>query len=122
VSSSLSKLASQQKKLEVEESETEKELFVLQTQLNTAFNRLARLRRMKKLVKDKRSEAFRRGMQDLDEEDKVNAAAESRIEGDLSEMLSAPVDEFDWASLGLDPSLLGIETPSTPPVPAEGGS
>lgn len=116
VASSLTKLAQQQKKLEDEEQEAEEALFLIQTQLSTALNRLARLRRMKKVVKEKRSEAFRRGMKELDEVD----AAEQWVQDDLQSLVQVPPDDFDWASVGLDPSLLAGEIPQEVPCSSEG--
>jgi hypothetical protein len=101
VASSLTRLLTQQKKLEVEEVEAEEALFVLQTQLATAVNRLARLRRMKKVLREKSSETFRRGMQELDAEDGVVSVdlQEQRVVGDIQSF--GVSGDVDWASLGL---------------------
>lgn len=102
VASSLTRLLAQQRKLEAEEADAEEALFLLQTQLSTAVGRLARLRRMKKVVKEKSSEAFRRGMQELDEEDGVSSSIvdqENFVIGDIQSM-GVP-NNPDWSSLGL---------------------
>jgi hypothetical protein len=58
-------------------------------------NRLARLRRMKKVLKEKNSEVFRRGIQELDEEDGVLSRKTEFVQSDLSSILSGSVDDFD---------------------------
>ena len=105
VASTLSRLSSAHRKLENDEQEAEEALFVLQTQLAAALSRLNRVRRMKRVVKEKRSEAFRRGMKELDDE---AAAAPPSPPSDpfLEEVLQAPVESFDWSSAGLDPAAL----------------
>ena len=55
--------------LEKEEIDAKEELFVLQTKLQTAVGRLARLRRQKQQAKERSFKLFRRGIQSLDEED-----------------------------------------------------
>lgn len=128
VASTLTKLLSQQKKIEAEEAEAEEALFILQTQMSTALNRLARLRRMKKVAKEKSSEAFRRGMQELDSEDRIAPAEsiarqEEYCRDELLQATGVAVDDFDWSSVGLDPSVFrgadGREY-SEPVVPSSG--
>lgn len=124
VASSLSRLLAQQRKLEAEEEDAEEAFFLLQTQLSTAANRLARLRRMKKVLKEKSSEAFRRGMQELDEEDGVASSVpnpENFIVGDLRS-LGVP-DVPDWSSYGLGEEFSGLgplvtsDSSNKPPEP-----
>lgn len=101
VISSLSRLAAQQKKLEAGEADADEALFTLQTQLSTTLSRLACLRRMKQVIKEKSSEAFRRGMRELDEENGISLIAyeEQMVVSDI-QSLGIPND-VDWSTFGL---------------------
>jgi hypothetical protein len=109
VASSLTRLLTQQRKLEAEEADAEEALFTLQTQLSIAVSRLARLRRMKKVIKEKSSEAFRRGMQELDEEDGVPPSIVDQENFVISDIRSMGVpNDPDWSSLGLGDEFAGL--------------
>lgn len=109
VASSLTRLLDQQKRLEVEEDKAGEALLGLhaqmerlQSQMSDAVARLARIRKIKKRVKDRSAAEFERGMQELDKEDDVLPALESHeqwVVHDLQE-LGIP-NEVDWSSLGL---------------------
>ncbi|QLI68034.1 uncharacterized protein G6M90_00g034220 [Metarhizium brunneum] len=80
----VTRLLEQQKKLESEEEEAGNKLLELHTQLAdlqsqlfTAVNRLARIRKIRNRVKDKSSELFRRGMAELDAEDGILPALDA---------------------------------------------
>ena len=90
----VTRLLREQRKLEKEEAEVEEALFILQTQLSTAVNRLARIRRLKKSIKAKSSETFKRGIQGLDEEDGARLSIQkSHVAEDLhSFRVSDPID------------------------------
>jgi hypothetical protein len=59
------------------------------------ISRLTRLRRMKKVLKEKSSEAFRRSMQELDKEDNILSRETEFVQSDLSSILGGSVDDFD---------------------------
>lgn len=100
VTSSLSRLAAQQKKLEAEEADTDEALLTLQTQLSIVLSRLACLRRMKKVIKEKSSEVFCRGMRELDEEDAVSLIAhEEQVVVSYMQSLGIP-NAVDWSTFG----------------------
>jgi len=63
------RLLSKQERLEKEEIDAKEELFLLQTKLQTAVGRLARLHRQKRQAKERSSELFRCSIQLLDKED-----------------------------------------------------
>lgn len=91
-------ILNQQKKLEAEEEAAGEvleslhtQIAKLQTELSEAVNRLSRIRRTKKRMKQRSEELVRRGMQELDEEDGVVS--------DLQHM-GVPND-VDWSSLGI---------------------
>ena len=121
----MTKILSEQKRVEQEEADAEEALFVLQTQLQTAVGRLARLRRQKRVLKERGSELFRRGMQSLDEmeeEDRRIQASEDFVVSDVRSLgVNVP---FDWSSLGLDLSEadLAVLSDPAPVVPQDGGS
>ena len=102
VASSLTKLLNDQAKLEREEAETEKELFVLQTQLQTMVGRLARLRRQKKVLRDRGAEMFLRGVQSLDELEAADRELERVAQGVVNDITSLGADDSVLPSLGLD--------------------
>lgn len=112
----VSKLVEQQKKLEAEEEEAGDAVLVLHTQLAelqsslaTAVSRLARIRKIKKSVKEKGSELFERGMQELDKEDGILPALESHENWVVRDLQSLGVpNEVDWSSLGLGEDFSGL--------------
>ncbi|CRK30235.1 hypothetical protein BN1723_019077 [Verticillium longisporum] len=96
------RLAKTERKLEDDEEAAEEALAKLQEDLAHAVNRLRRIRQIKKKVKERSDEAFRRGIQELDEEDGLLPVLESHerwVESDLAFMGVA--SEVDWPSLGL---------------------
>jgi hypothetical protein len=58
-------------------------------------NRLTRLRRMKRVLKEKSSEAFRRNMQELDKEDGILFRKTEFVQSDLSFIFNGFIDDFD---------------------------
>lgn len=107
----VTKLITQQRKLEAEEEAAGEELIRLhsnladlQSQLSTAVNRLARIRKTRNRVKEKSSELFKRGVAELDKEDGIDLtpaldAHERYVVEDL-QFLGVP-EEPDWSALGL---------------------
>lgn len=116
----------QQKKLDADEEvanqnleDIHKQMVELQAQLSTAVARLSRIRRIRNKVKERSSELFRRGMEELDKEDDVVPVLnshESHIVDDL-QFMGVPND-VDWASLGLGDEF----TNASPLVPPQGQS
>jgi hypothetical protein len=112
----VNKLVEQQKKLEAEEEEAgdavlvlHSQLAELQSSLATAVSRLARIRKIKKRVKEKGSELFERGMQELDREDGILPALESHENWVVNDLQSLGVpNEVDWQSLGLGEEFNGL--------------
>jgi len=131
VASALTRLLADQERLELEEEKAEKELFVLQTKLQTMMNRLVRLRRQKRILKDRGAEMFRRGMVGLEEveaEERRVAAEADFVAQDVSSLgvtgpdlgsfgLDLPIDpSFDWEALFQSPVVGTPPTASgTPP-------
>lgn len=126
----MNRLVEQQKKLELEEEEAGDKILVLHTQLAElqsslaqAVSRLARIRKIKKRVKEKGSELFERGMQELDKEEGILPALESHenwVVGDLRS-LGVP-NEVDWSSLGLGEDFNGLGPLLDPGVAGESSS
>ncbi|KAJ3543066.1 hypothetical protein NM208_g3770 [Fusarium decemcellulare] len=78
VASSLMNLMKQEKKLEDDEDEASEnllklheEMAALQSRLSLAAGRLSRIRKIRTQVKQKRSEATRRGLQEVDQQDNL---------------------------------------------------
>ena len=74
----------------------------LQTQLSQAVNRLARIRRIRRQIKNKSHKLFERGMQELDKEDEILPALQSHenwVVDDL-QALGVPT-EPDWTQFGV---------------------
>lgn len=98
----VNRLIAQQEKLDADEEKAEERLMELQTQLSQAVNRLARIRRIRRQIKNKSHKLFERGMQELDKEDGVLPALESHenwVVHDL-QALGVPT-EPDWTQFGL---------------------
>jgi hypothetical protein len=77
-------------------------LVELQSQLSDAVGRLARIRRIKRSVRERGAQASDRVMEELDKEDGVLPALEAHerhVVGDL-QALGVP-NEVDWSSLGI---------------------
>ncbi|KAK4095871.1 hypothetical protein N658DRAFT_502222 [Parathielavia hyrcaniae] len=122
VASALTKLMSEQKRVEEEEADAEETLFVLQTQLQTAVGRLARLRRQKRFLKERGSELFRRGVQsleELEEEDRRLEASEARVTADI-QSFGIPDPSTDWSAFSLSFSEVDLAALSAQPVVAPG--
>jgi len=117
VGASLLKMLEETKKLEREETEAEEALFILQTQLSTAVGRLARIRRMKRSLKDRSAEAFSRGVQEVEEEDGVLNSEEGNVVGFL-EGLGVP-ENVDWSALGLGDGFHDLGSLHEPPGTVE---
>lgn len=116
VASALTRLLAEQEKVDEQETAAEEELFILQTKLQTAVGRLARLRKQKRFLKSRGADLFRQNVASLEEQERRE---ESGVVADLQEW--AP-GVMDWSSLGLDlegldPDLLSIapEVPENPP-------
>ncbi|KAJ0267424.1 hypothetical protein COL940_014383, partial [Colletotrichum noveboracense] len=78
------KLNKQQKEWDKKEEKAGEELLTLhqefarlQTQIAEAASRLSRIRKTRKLVRERQTEAFERGMQEIDEEDGVLPALDA---------------------------------------------
>lgn len=105
----MNKLIDQQKKLAQEEEEAGDQIMVihdqlaeLQASLATAVNRLARIRKIKKKVKERGSVLFERGMQELDKEDDVLPALAAHEKWVVHDLRSLGVPEgTDWSTFGL---------------------
>lgn len=123
VASALTKIMSEQRRVEQEEADAEESLFVLQTQLQTAVGRLARLRRQKRVLKERGSELFRRGMRSLDEMEEEDRRIQSSMDFVASDVRSLGADvPFDWSSLGLDLSETDLAVLSEPAPVVDPGS
>ena len=93
---------SQQKKLDDDEEKAEERLIELQTQLAEAVNRLARIRRIRRQVKNKGEELFRRGMEELDKEDGIAPVLNAHEHWVVNDLQSLGVpNEPDWSQFGL---------------------
>lgn len=134
------RLVDTEKKLEADEEEAgedllklHEELASLQARMAIAAGRLARLRKTRTKVKEKRSEMVRRGLRGLDEEDGLLDVLDVR-EGQVMQELQLPEvpDDFDWSSVGLgmfsdlnpsvlDPSLSSAVARETPSADAAHG-
>ncbi|KAK4107657.1 hypothetical protein N656DRAFT_785137 [Canariomyces notabilis] len=121
VASALTKLMSEQKRVEDQEADAEEELFVLQTQLQTVVGRLARLRRQKRFLKERGSELLRRGLQSLDELEGELESLETNATTD-AHSLGVPAS-VDWSSFGLDLSEADLAALADPaPLDGPGSS
>lgn len=106
----VTRVLAEQKRIEDAEVETEEALLALQTQLQTTVGRLARLRRQKRLLKERGSELFRRGVQSMDELDSENRRVEEEALRVTSHTQSLGAEvPMDWNSLGLDLSDVDLE-------------
>jgi hypothetical protein len=103
------KLVAQQRKLDADEEEAGDEVIqlqakmsALQSQLADAASRLARIRRIRKKTKERSSELFRRGIQELDSEDGVLPALEAHEHWVVEDIQALGVpNDVDWEALGL---------------------
>lgn len=74
----------------------------LQAEMAAAAGRLSRIRKIRSRVSSKRSEAVRRGLQGLDEEDELLGALDGHERCLVQDMQVMGVpNDIDWSSLGL---------------------
>nr|XP_036575328.1 uncharacterized protein CTRU02_14758 [Colletotrichum truncatum]KAF6781881.1 hypothetical protein CTRU02_14758 [Colletotrichum truncatum] len=115
VASTLQKLNSQQKEWDEKEEKAGEELFALhqefarlQVQIADAAGRLKRIRTVRKMVRERQTEVFKRGMQEVDREDGVLADDEVLPALDAYERFV--VSNLQAVGLGNDPpwSLFGF--------------
>jgi hypothetical protein len=95
VASALTRTAAAQKKVE---SDIEK----AELELETTLARLARLRRQRKILSDKTSELFSRGMRELDEEDGIRSQEQAILDEQhaVGEAQSfGAMGLLDWSSI-----------------------
>lgn len=108
----VTRLLEQQKKLEADEEAAgnaliglQAQLSVLQTQVSEAVSRLARIRRMRNKVKERSSELFRRGMQEVEDLDELERLETEERQGaeagslDAAQLPPDVLDTIDWNSL-----------------------
>lgn len=115
-------MLAQQKKLDDAEEKAEERLVELQVQLSQAVNRLTRIRKTRRLVKNKSQKLFERGMQELDKEDDILPALGSHEQWVVHDLQALGVpNEPDWSQFGLGeipelgPLLTAGESPSAGP-------
>jgi hypothetical protein len=79
------------------------ELAALQSRLNDAAGRLSRVRKTRAKVKQRKSEAIRRGLKGLEEDDGVLSALDAHERWVVSDLQSAGVpNDVDWSLFGLE--------------------
>jgi hypothetical protein len=86
-------------KVAKEAEEAEGAVLLLQEQMNQAFARLSRLREQKKFLHEKRMEMFRRGMQELDEEDGIEEQRNTQEEVEALGIVEASGGVVDWSTV-----------------------
>lgn len=104
----------QEKKLEVDEDEASddllklhEEMAALQSRLAAAAGRLSRIRKIRARVKEKRSEATRRGLQEVEKEDGILSMLDAHEDAMVRELQMDHVpNDVDWSSLGLGDDFL----------------
>ncbi|KAK0367473.1 hypothetical protein CLIM01_15170 [Colletotrichum limetticola] len=109
VASSLKRLSDQRQDLEQKEEEASDalldlhaELARIQSEIAEAAGRLARIRTIRKKVKERHVETFARGMQELEEEDRVLPALDAHERWVVSDLQAAGVsNDVDWTSFGI---------------------
>ncbi|CCF44382.1 hypothetical protein CH063_13814 [Colletotrichum higginsianum] len=85
------------------------ELARLQSLMATAAGRLARIRKTRKLVRDRQAETFRRGMKEIDESDALESALGAHERGVVEELQFMGVsNDVDWSSFGLGDDFSGL--------------
>ena len=104
----------QEKKLETDEDQASEDLLklheemaALQSRLSLAAGRLSRIRKIKSKVKEKRSEATRRGLQEVEQQDNLLSMLDAH-EGAVLEDLQVDhvPNDVDWSALGLGDDFL----------------
>ncbi|OHW97239.1 hypothetical protein CSPAE12_04085 [Colletotrichum incanum] len=109
VASTLQKLNAQQKEWDEKEEAAGEELLRLheelarlQSLMATAAGRLSRIRKTRKLVRERQAETFRRGMQEVDESDALESALDAHERGMVEELQFMQVpNDVDWSLYGL---------------------
>ncbi|EXK75825.1 hypothetical protein FOQG_19411 [Fusarium oxysporum f. sp. raphani 54005] len=104
----------QEKKLEVDEDEASddllklhEEMAALQSRLAAAAGRLSRIRKIRARVKEKRSEATRRGLQEVEKEDGILSMLDAHEDAVVRDLQVDHVpNDVDWSSLGLGDDFL----------------
>ncbi|SCN91155.1 uncharacterized protein FFE2_07218 [Fusarium fujikuroi] len=114
IASSLMSLMKQKKKLENDKDQASEDLLklheemaALQTRLAEAAGRLSRIRKIRNRVKEKRSEATRRGLQEVEQQDNLLSmldAHESALVEDLQ--VDHIPNDVDWSAFGLGDNFL----------------
>ncbi len=95
--------------MEAEEEVTEGEILEIQRQMNERLSRLMRIRRQKRLLRDKGLAMLERNLQSIEE---LEVAEREEVRAVVDVQSVGAVDVIDWSSVGLvDPSLLVAETP-----------
>ena len=106
-------LMKQEKKLENNEDaasedllKLHKEMAALQSRLSLAAGRLSRIRKIRNKVKEKRSEATRRGLQEVDQADNILSGLDAHEDAVIRDLQVDHIpNEVDWAALGLGDEL-----------------
>ncbi|SCO87610.1 uncharacterized protein FRV6_11737 [Fusarium oxysporum] len=89
-------LIKQEKKLENDEDEA-----------TLAAGRLSRIRKIRNRVKEKRSEATRRGLQEVDQQDAILSGLDAHKDTLLRDLQVDHVpNDVDWSALGLGDNFL----------------
>lgn len=107
-------LMKQEKKLENDEDEASEDLLklheemaALQSRLALAAGRLSRIRKIRNRVKEKRSEATRRGLQEVDRQDEILSGLDAHEDALLRDLQVDHVpNDVDWSALGLGDDFL----------------
>ncbi|KAF4772774.1 hypothetical protein HER10_EVM0005325 [Colletotrichum scovillei] len=125
VASSLQRLSDQRQEWEEKEEQASDALLDLheklariQSEVAEAAGRLARIRAIRKKVKERHVETFARGMQELEEEDGVLPALDAHERWVVSDLQAAGVsNDADWPSFGI-----GDEFASLGPLVSSSGN
>ncbi|EXF84887.1 hypothetical protein CFIO01_13752 [Colletotrichum fioriniae PJ7] len=109
VASSLRRLSDQRQEWEAKEEQASdallglhEKLAQIQSEVAEAAGRLARIRAIRRKVKERHVETFARGMQELEGEDDVLPALDAHERWVVNDLQAAGVsNEADWASFGI---------------------
>ncbi|SCO90089.1 uncharacterized protein FRV6_14217 [Fusarium oxysporum] len=104
----------QEKKLENDKDEASEDLLklheeiaALQSRLALAASRLSRIRKIRNRVKEKHSEATRRGLQEVDQQDAILSGLDAHEDALLRDLQVDHVpNDVDWSALGLGEDFL----------------
>ncbi|KAH9234144.1 hypothetical protein K456DRAFT_52484 [Colletotrichum gloeosporioides 23] len=132
VASTLQKLNKQQKEWDEKEEKAGEELLALhqeftrlQTQIAEAASRLSRIRKTRKLVRERQTKAFKRGMQEIDEEDGVLPALDAHERWVVNNLQFQGVENNpDWTGFGISEEFadLGPLLSGAQPMPSGSSS